>query len=130
ARGSRDVGRGAAAGLLGAAHRARMRLPIVLATSLVLLPGATAPHTKQPPASATDPLPPSGERAYRALAGRFDRDGALEVVGFMDRYWRLAGNPGFDASIDHIRDRLVASGFLAGGSDGRARAPAAATVRV
>ena len=29
----------------------------------------------------------------------------------MDPYWRLAGNPGFNASIDHIRDRLVTAGF-------------------
>jgi hypothetical protein len=31
----------------------------------------------------------------------------------MDQYWRLAGNPGFNASIDHIRDRLTAAGFTA-----------------
>jgi hypothetical protein len=29
----------------------------------------------------------------------------------MDRYWRLAANPGYNASIDHIRDRLLAAGF-------------------
>jgi len=51
------------------------------------------------PVAASDRLPPSAERAYRAIATRFDRDSALEIVTFMDRYWRLAGNPGFDASI-------------------------------
>jgi len=56
-------------------------------------------------------LPPSAERAYRAMARGFDRNGALEIVSFMDQYWRLAGNPGFNASIDHIRDRLIAGGF-------------------
>jgi hypothetical protein len=58
-----------------------------------------------------DLLPPAAERAYRAVAGRFDPHDALEVVSFMDRYWRLAGNSGFNASIDHIRDRLIAAGF-------------------
>jgi aminopeptidase YwaD len=56
-------------------------------------------------------LPPTAERAYRVVAGRFDERDALGVVTFMDQYWRLAGNPGFNASIDRIRDRLVGAGF-------------------
>jgi hypothetical protein len=76
------------------------------------------------PAAARE-LPASGERAYRAIATRFSRDAALEVVSFMDQYWRLAGNPGFNASIDHIRDRLIAAGFSTGGDAG-----ASAMVRV
>jgi hypothetical protein len=48
----------------------------------------------------------------------------MGIVEFMDRYWRVAGNPGFNASVDRIRDQLVAAGFTAGGVD------AAATVRV
>ena len=84
-----------------------MRLSLVFLTWLVLAQGSAPPRTHQPPESAAEPLPPSAERAYRALAGRFERDSALEVVAFMDRYWRIAGNPGFNASIDHIRDRLI-----------------------
>src|SRR6476620_11308544 len=34
----------------------------------------------------------------------------MEVVRFMDQYWRLAGNSGFNASLDHIRGRLDAAG--------------------
>jgi hypothetical protein len=64
-------------------------------------------------AAAPDRLPPSAERAYRAMSSRFDRDSALEIVAFMDRYWRVAGNPGFNASIDRIRERLLAGGFSA-----------------
>src|SRR5262245_28847437 len=56
-------------------------------------------------------LPPTAERAYRAVATRFDERDALSVVSFMDQYWRIAGNPGFNASIDHIRDRLLAAGY-------------------
>ncbi len=101
-----------------------MRLPIVLLTGFVFALESASPRAQQPPVSVPEPLPPSAERAYQALAGRFDRDGAVEVVAFMDRYWRIAGNPGFNASIDHIRDRLVAAGFAPGGSSG------GATVRV
>ena len=101
-----------------------MRLPLVLLACLVLGPGSGPRQTPPPPAAAAGPLPPSAERAYQAVASRFNRDDALEVVAFMDRYWRLAGNPGFNASIDHIRDRLVAAGFASGGDAGPA------TVRV
>ena len=57
-------------------------------------------------------LPPTAERAYGAVSPRFDREAAMDVVGFMQRYWRLAGNPGYNASIDHIRDRLVKAGVV------------------
>jgi hypothetical protein len=77
------------------------------------------------PVSAAVPLPPSAERAYTAVSTRFDRDGALEIVRFMSQYWRVAGNPGFNASIDHIRDLLVASGFASDPA-----AAATGTVRV
>ena len=37
----------------------------------------------------------------------------MEVVNFMSGSWRLAGNPGFNASIDHIRDLLIKTGYSA-----------------
>jgi len=64
-------------------------------------------------AQTPDQLPATAERAYRGVAARFDDRDALSIVAFMDQYWRLAGNPGFNASIDHIRDRLVAAGYSA-----------------
>lgn len=75
----------------------------------------------QAPAGA---LPRTAERAYHAVDARFDERDALAVVSFMDQYWRVAGNPGFNASIDHIRDRLVAAGYSTGssGAAGRVRA--------
>jgi hypothetical protein len=66
-------------------------------------------------------MPPAIEQAYGALSNRFSQRDALEVVSFMDQYWRLAGNPGFNASIDHIRDRLIAAGFTAGNARGTVR---------
>ena len=62
-------------------------------------------------------LPPTAERAYRAVSTRFDERDALSVVAFMDQYWRIAGNPGFNASIDHIRDRLLATGYSGASSN-------------
>ena len=56
------------------------------------------------------PLPPSAERAYRVVAPLVDGTSAMEIVRFMDQYWRLAGNRGFNASIDHIRAGLDAAG--------------------
>ena len=35
----------------------------------------------------------------------------METVAFMQQFWRNAANPGFNASIDHIRDQLTKSGF-------------------
>lgn len=42
----------------------------------------------------------------------------MAVVRFMDRFWRVAGNPGFNASIDEIRRRLAGDGFGTGESGG------------
>ncbi len=62
---------------------------------------------------ATPSLPPSAERAYRALTTRVERAAALDVTAAMDGTWRLAGNPSYNAAIDQIRQRLLAAGFSA-----------------
>jgi aminopeptidase YwaD len=67
-------------------------------------------------AQPTTPLPPGAERAFAAVSTRFDRAAAMQVVEFMDQYWRLAANPGYDASLDHIKDRLTRAGFGANGT--------------
>jgi len=66
--------------------------------------------------ASAERLPRTAERAYEAVSARFDERDAMSVVSFMDQYWRVAGNPGFNASIDHIRDRLVATGYRADSS--------------
>jgi aminopeptidase YwaD len=87
-----------------------MRLPS-LALALVIA-GACGGARTAPQAGPSDHLlPPGAERAYRALSSRFDRDAAMNVVAFMQQYWRLAGNPGYNASIDHIRDGLRDAGM-------------------
>jgi hypothetical protein len=35
----------------------------------------------------------------------------MEIVRFMDQYWRIAANPGFNKSIDHVQQRLQAAGL-------------------
>src|SRR4029079_5288420 len=88
-------------------------LAVAVAWVVAAPPARDAIAQDPAPTPISRDLPPSAEKAYRALSTRFDTAGALDVVRFMDQYWRLAGNPGFDASIDHIRDRLVAAGFAA-----------------
>jgi len=66
-------------------------------------------------------LPHTAERAYRAVSARFDERDAMSIVSFMDQYWRIAGNPGFNASIDHIRDRLLSGGYQTSGTVGLVR---------
>jgi hypothetical protein len=80
--------------------RAVARAAVVFAVSL----GAVA---AQPAAR----IPDGAERAYRALERRVDGDAAMDIVRFMDRYWRIAANPGFNASVDRIRDGLARAGL-------------------
>lgn len=57
------------------------------------------------------PLPTSAEKAYLAVKGRVDANAAMDIERFMDQYWRVAGNPGFNASVDRIRDTLASAGL-------------------
>src|SRR5215212_9192604 len=83
-------------------HRRSMRR--VARTALAILALALATSAQTPVAA----LPPGAERAYSELAARVDGGAAMDIVRFMDRYWRLSGNPGFNASVDRIRDGLTA----------------------
>jgi hypothetical protein len=60
---------------------------------------------------AAPSIPAGAERAYLALKDRVDADDAMNVVRFMDSYWRIAGNPGFNASVDYLRDSLNRAGL-------------------
>ncbi len=79
------------------------------------LGGATAqPRTQHlPPLDRV--LPPRAERIYTAIAPRVDRRAATDTVQFMSEFWRLAGNPGYDRSIEFIRHRLTQGGFTSNG---------------
>jgi aminopeptidase YwaD len=88
------------------------RLIIVCLAAAVMLAASGVGHGSDD-RQAGPSLPPSAERAYLALAPRVSSAAALDVVSFMDQYWRLAANPGYNASIDHLRERLLTAGFSA-----------------
>jgi len=70
--------------------------------------------------SATEAIPATAERAYQAIDRRFDEREAMEVVTFMQQFWRIAGNPGFNATIDHLKDGLITAGFAPAPAGARA----------
>jgi hypothetical protein len=74
------------------------------------------PERFHPPATL---LPPSAEQAYRAMASRVDGLSALATVRYMDQFWRVAGNPGYNSSLDYIRERLREAGFADSPEKGR-----------
>lgn len=45
------------------------------------------------------------------MTQRVDGFAALETVRYMDQFWRVPGNPGFNSTLDYIRARLLAAGF-------------------
>jgi aminopeptidase YwaD len=88
----------------------------VLASLLVL--AAVATPVAQPRTLHLPPLdrvlPARAATIYGALARAVDTRVAVETVDFMSPFWRLAGNPGYNRSIDFVRERLIAGGFDAG----------------
>ena len=73
--------------------------------------GAQRPPLPAALATTLDPV-------IDALWADYDMTAAMGHVEFMSRYWRLPGNEGFDASIDRVRDRLRAAGFVDAGTPG------------
>lgn len=80
----------------------------------LMVASAACVHSSLPTANRippTDQVPARAERAIDTLLAGFDRDAAIGHVAFMAPMWRLAGNDGFDKSIDRIHERLLAAGF-------------------
>ena len=46
-----------------------------------------------------------------ALWASYDRTAAMDHVRFISQYWRLAGNPGYNATVDRIQARLKSAGI-------------------
>ncbi len=58
---------------------------------------------------------------YPLLRNTFVEDNAYKTVAFVEKYWRIAGNTGFDQSVFHIEKILQLAGFkkdINGESDG------------
>jgi aminopeptidase YwaD len=79
-----------------------------LALTAALLAGGTS--------AAQDGTPRPADPAIRALEQRiragFSGERALAVTAFVERYWRLPGNAGFDASIERIAAALDSAGYV------------------
>lgn len=59
---------------------------------------------------------PAAVRRYRALVrAEYSGTRALETVAFVERYFRVPGNAGFDASIDHVARVLRDAGYVTEG---------------
>lgn len=67
-------------------------------------------------------LPPRVEAIYAAVAPRVDGAAAMATVQAMSPFWRLAGNPGYDASVDFVAGALRQAGFAPLGGDPQAPA--------
>ena len=91
---------------------------------VVLLEPAAALSLRQDTVTLAEPaLPIALARKVDPVIDRLWSDfapgDAMDDVRFISRFWRIAGNPGYDASIDRMHARLLASGFTPA-----ARAPA------
>jgi aminopeptidase YwaD len=68
---------------------------------------APAPDLSPALARVLDPVIDAAWSAY-------DTTAAFGHVQFITDFWRLPGNPGYDATLDRVRARLLASGFADG----------------
>ncbi|MDB4951860.1 MAG: peptidase, partial [Gemmatimonadetes bacterium] len=92
-----------------------------LAALLAALPSVLA---AQAPARPADPAILAIEARVRAA---FSGQRALAATAFVERYWRLPGNAGFDASIQHVAALLDSAGYV---RQDRARAGERLTYRI
>ena len=90
--------------------RALIRLALIAAV-VAVVPQRGSGQAPTPALSPAEGLPAGAERAYAAVKDRVDGNAAMDVVRFMDQYWRVSGNPGFNASVDHVRDGLQSAGI-------------------
>src|SRR5450759_93160 len=79
-----------------------MRLSTVLRFTLAAAPSLL---------SAQQPASPSAS-TFALIRPRFSGERAKETVAFLDQYTRWPGNRGFEASIDHVTQRLEKAGYV------------------
>src|SRR5262245_8542977 len=81
-------------------------------TNLGLLPLAfavAAPTKAQQPARTP---PPAVARYFALVRPAFSGERARNVVAFMEQYFRIPGNTGFNATIGHVEAILKAAGYV------------------
>jgi aminopeptidase YwaD len=57
-------------------------------------------------------VPKPIDRYFQLVRAQYSGQRAYDVVAFMDQYFRLPGNTGFDASIDHVAGILRRAGYV------------------
>src|SRR5512137_423801 len=90
-------------------HRRSFRPAVALAVLALLVAGARLPaqtSASQSKAGAVR-LPPTAEKTYQVVAAALRPERAMALVDFMDGYWRIAGNTGFNATLERIEDGLA-----------------------
>lgn len=56
---------------------------------------------------------PQGRPGYfEAVRAEFSGDNAFDTTAFVEQFWRLPGNSGFDASIHRVESILKNAGFI------------------
>jgi hypothetical protein len=81
----------------------------VYAATLALV-AAPAPISAQQ--TAARPTDPTIQGYFRQVRGGFSGDRALAVTAFVEKFWRVPGNAGFDASIRRVAALLDSAGFV------------------
>ncbi len=52
------------------------------------------------------------DRYFELVRAEYSGGRAFETVAFVEKHWRLAGNSGFDSSINHVAHLLEQAGFV------------------
>ena len=72
---------------------------------------ATSVGAQKAPTRAAVPAPFAA--ITRGVARELSGDRALQTVSFVEKFFRLPGNRGFDASIDTVAALLTKAGYVA-----------------
>jgi hypothetical protein len=55
---------------------------------------------------------PAVDAYYPMLRNSFVADNAYRTTGFVEQYWRIAGNKGFNETIQHVENILQKAGYI------------------
>src|SRR5262245_42780007 len=100
--------------LLRLAPRIPLLASLLAGLLLAILPTAAASQrpTARPARPAARTMPPA-VRKYRDLVrAEFSGERAREVVAFMEQFFRIPGNIGFNATLDHVERILRSAGYV------------------
>jgi hypothetical protein len=93
------------------------RIPLFavrVALLFAILPAAVGAQrpAARPARPAARPIPPA-VRKYRDLVrAEFSGERARDVVAFMEQFFRVPGNIGFNATLDHVERALRSAGYV------------------